>query len=112
MNTYTWEIESLDCIPYEKVVCCIHWRLKGNDGANTSEIYGTQAIEKNEKNPFVNYEELTKNDVIAWLEDAMGINAIAQLKESLTQQLEALANPSVIAFTLPWNKYELQMVNP
>jgi hypothetical protein len=102
MNTYTWEVESLDCVPNNKVVFCIHWRLKGNDGTNTTEIYGTQAIENNAENPFIAYESLAKEDVIAWLEEVMGKENIAQLHDSLSKQLESLANPTVITPTLPW----------
>ena len=102
MNTYIWEIESLDCVPEGKIVSCIHWRLKGNDGTNTTEIYGTQSIEENTKNPFIAYEELAKEDVTAWLEKAMGTNVIAELHESLDKRLEAIANPPIITTLLPW----------
>ena len=102
MNTYTWEVESLDCVPDNKVVSCIHWRLKGDDGTSTTEVYGTQTIENNAENPFIEYESLAKEDVIAWLEEAMGEEKIAQLHDSLSQQLESLANHSVVTPTLPW----------
>ena len=104
MNTYTWKIESLDCVPDgdSKVVSCIHWRLKSDDGANTAEIYGAQAIENNSKNAFIDYEALTKDDVIGWLQSAMGIDAVMELQKSLDKQLEALANPPVIKPPLPW----------
>ena len=102
MNTYTWEVESLDCIPEGNVVSCVHWRLKANNGVNTAEMYGTQAIEHNTKNAFITYETLSKDAVIGWVQEAMGAEAVAQLQGTLDKQLETLANPPVISPPLPW----------
>jgi hypothetical protein len=104
MNTYTWKIESLDCKPDgdSKIVSCIHWRLKGDDGTNTTEVYGSQAIENNTENVFIDYEALTKDQVIAWAQEAMGADVVATLQASIDSQLEALANPPVIKPPLPW----------
>lgn len=102
MNTYTWEVESLDCTPESNVVSCVHWRLKANDGVNTAEVYGTQGIEHNDKNTFIIYETLSKDDVIAWAQEAMGAEAVAQLQGTLDRQLKTLANPPVITPPLPW----------
>ena len=104
MTTYIWEIESLDCVldGESKVVSSIHWRLKGDDGTNTAEIYGVRSIENNTKTPFIVYEALTKEEVIKWLEDSMGVDAVTELQEALNSQLEGLTNPPVITPPLPW----------
>jgi hypothetical protein len=104
MTTYTWEVESLDCVPNGKVVSCIHWRVKGNDGTNTAEMYGTQNIEYNSKNPFIAYESLTKDTIVGWVQEAMGIDDVTRLQETLDKQLESLANPPVVSLPLPWVK--------
>jgi len=117
MNTYTWEIESLDCLPDGKVVFCIHWRLKGisNKGVSTvsedslikvipfeSEVYGIQIIEQDTKTDFIEYESLSKDVVLGWAKKAMGEDEIVKLQKQLDKQLEALANPTVIVPPLPW----------
>lgn len=104
MNTYTWEVESLDCLPDGNVVSCVHWRLKANDGTNISEVYGMQNIEKNTKNVFIDYEKLSKDDVIGWAKESMGTDAIADLQKTLDKKLQNLANPPIISPPLPWNK--------
>jgi uncharacterized lipoprotein YmbA len=104
MNTYTWEVESLDCVPDGKIVSCIHWRVKSTDGTNTSEVYGVQPLVFNTKNAFINYADLTKDTVIGWVQEAMGIDAVTALQETLDKQLEALANPPIITPPLPWAK--------
>jgi uncharacterized lipoprotein YmbA len=102
MNTYTWKIEQLDCIPDGNVVSNIHWRVSATDGANMTEAYGTQAIKHDAKDPFTAYEALTKDTVIGWVQEAMGIDAVTRLQEALDKQLETLANPPVITPPLPW----------
>jgi hypothetical protein len=104
MNTYTWQIKSLDCLPEGKVVSSIHWRLKGDDGTNIAELYGIQNIENNSKNPFIDYEQLVKDDVIEWLKAAMGEEKVTQLHQSLDKQIETLANPPIVTLPLPWNE--------
>jgi hypothetical protein len=102
MTEYTWEVESLDCVPDGKVVSCIHWRVKGNNGTNTAEVYGLQHIEHNTKNLFTVYEALNKEEVIRWAKEAMGEEQVASLYASLDNQLETLANPPVVSLPLPW----------
>jgi hypothetical protein len=106
MNTYTWKIEALDCKPdgESKVVSCIHWRVKGDDGTNTAEVYGTQGLTFDAKNLFIAYEALTKDTVVGWVQEAMGIDAVTELQEALDKQLENLANPPIITPPLPWAK--------
>lgn len=117
MNTYTWEIESLDCTPDDKIVFCIHWRVKATSDKGISTplldgsinftpfeafIYGAQSIENNTKNPFTAYEALTKDTVIGWVQEAMGIDAVTALQEALDKRLEMISNPPVITPPLPW----------
>jgi hypothetical protein len=104
MNTYIWKISSLDCVSdgESKVVYCIHWRINGDDAVNTAEIYGKQSIEKNTKNTFIAYEDLTEAEVITWLQETMGEDVVTKLQESLDKQLENLANPPVVNLPLPW----------
>jgi hypothetical protein len=117
MNTYTWQIESLDCTPDNKVVFCIHWRVKATsdkgvfipllDGSTKlvpfeTEIYGAQNIENNEKNVFINYADLTKDTVVGWVQETMGIDAVTKLQEALDKQLDGLNAPTVVTLPLPW----------
>jgi len=105
-NTYNWLIDSLDCIPslngQNNVISCVHWRVNGSDGTNNSEVYGTQQLTYEEGSLFINYSDLTKDDVIGWVQKAMGIDTVTKLQEFLDKQIENLANPLVITLPLPW----------
>ena len=107
MNAYTWKIAQLECIPFAdgktNVVSTVHWRVSATDGTNTAEVYGAQPLTFDAKNAFVSYADLTKNTVVDWVKDAMGIDAVAALQETLDKQLEVLANPPIISPPLPWS---------
>lgn len=107
MTEYTWKIEQLECIPsadgQTNVVSTIHWRVSATDGANTTEVYGTQGLVYDAKNAFIAYSDLTKDQVVGWVQEAMGIDAVTKLQETLDKQLETLANPPIITPPLPWS---------
>lgn len=107
-NTYTWKIEQLDCIPSVdgqiNVVSNVHWRVSATDGTNTTEIYKSQPLTFDGTKAFVNYADLTKDQVIGWVQEAMGIDAVTRLQQILDNQLKALANPPIIKPPLPWAK--------
>lgn len=120
MNTYTWFISQLECVPsidgLSNVVSNVHWRVSAVSnksraittpiGTNTvpysAEVYGTQGLTFDAKNAFINYADLTKDTVIGWVQEAMGIDAVTKLQEALDKQLEALVNPPIIKPPLPW----------
>jgi hypothetical protein len=107
MNTYTWVIDALGCVPsvdgQTNVVSTIHWRVNATDGVNNATVYGAQSLIFDAKNAFIDYSDLTKNQVIGWAQGAMGIDAVTALQETLDKQLEALANPPIITPPLPWS---------
>lgn len=104
--TYTWEIESLDCVPSikgkTKVVSCVHWRVNATDGTNNTTIYGAQSLSYDENAAFLSYDALTKDTVVGWVQEVMGIDAVTKLQETLDKQLQNLATPPVITPPLPW----------
>jgi len=122
MNTYIWEIESLDCVPsldgQSDVVSVVHWRVNAVsdqtyvktllDGATqtlpySSTIYGVQSLTYKLGSPFIAYSDLTKDAVIGWVQAAMGEEQVTAIQANLDKQLENLVNPSVITPPLPWS---------
>jgi hypothetical protein len=106
MNTYQWNITALECKPeFENktnVVVTAHWRLNATDGINNTDVHGTQNFSLNENSSFTSFSDLTKEQVINWIEDAMGNDAVTELKHRLDKQIQSLANPPVVFPDLPW----------
>jgi hypothetical protein len=119
-NTYTWFIDSLDCIPsfegQANVVSTVHWRVNAvsdrgttmtiNDVVSlnpyTATVCGTQQLSYVAGKPFKAYANLTESTVVQWVKEAIGDEKIASIETSLDTQINNLANPPVIRPPLPW----------
>jgi len=105
--TYDWVISQLECYPLKDkktdVVFNVHWRYTAKDGDYYSDVYGSQVLSTDNLKNFKPYADLTKDDVVAWLEDTMGEEKIAQFETSLAAGIEAQKNPPVVTPPLPWN---------
>jgi len=94
--TYTWEITAMEVILNQdglsNVVSNIDWRLIATvDGEKyRAEQWAKQYVSAPDANTFTNYEDLTKEEVISWLENVLDV---AQLKENLAYQIDLQANP-------------------
>lgn len=109
MNTYTWNITALDCYPQADgqtdVVFTAHWTANASSGATppvTSSVYGTQSLTYDAKSAYTPYAQLTQDQVVGWVQSAMGIDAVTALQESLDKQIENQINPPVVTPPLPW----------
>lgn len=101
--TYTWVIAQLDCAPQENnlddVVKTIHWRYQATDGTHTADCYGSIGVGEVDPDDFTPYADLTQEQVIAWLESSLDVEA---LQDGLAGQLATLANPPIVSPDLPW----------
>jgi hypothetical protein len=106
MNTYTWVISALDCVPSldgrTNVVSVAHWRLNATDGNHTVTSYGTQYLGYANSNAFIAYSDLTNETVIGWVQTAMGDEQVQAIQSSLDNQIEKLITPTIISPPLPW----------
>lgn len=104
--TYTWDVVQMDCYPqYDgetDVVFTAHWTLTGTDGTYTGAAYGAQTVTIDPDAPFTPYADLTKAQVIGWVQDAMGPEEVASLEFNIAGQIGNQVNPPVVAPPLPW----------
>jgi hypothetical protein len=120
-TTYQWNIQALDCVPQEDghtdVVVTAHWTvlatssegktfkdIDGNDFTvpYTSSVYGTQSFTYDSGKAFIPYDSLTQDEVVSWVQEGMGIDAVTALQENLDNQIEAQINPPIVTPPLPW----------
>jgi len=106
MNTYTWVIEQLECYPeeygYTDVVFVVHWRLNGTDGTNMAYVYGNVGVSYEPGQPFTPYADLTQDQVVGWVQAALGPEQVQAYTDNVATQLADLANPPVVTPPLPW----------
>ena len=103
---YTWNVSTVDVKEIDgnaDTVFNVHWRLTGTDDANNdadgnpqaATVYGTQSLDTSDLSDFTAFADLTVSDVQGWVEEAMGEEAVTNMKAGLDAQIEELVNPVV-----------------
>ena len=107
MNTLTWKINQLEAYPQfegqENVVFTVHWDLVGSDEANnTGRVYGSVGVTLDAEAPFTPFEQLTEEQVIGWVKEALGAETVAAHEAAVAGQIAEAKTPSVVNPPLPW----------
>lgn len=106
MNTYVWQITALDCYPQAEgetdVVFNAHWTVVGSNGTVSASVYSTQALTYVAGTPYTPYADLTQEQVIGWVQTAMGAEQVTAIQINLDTQIENIVNPPVTQPPLPW----------
>lgn len=96
-NTYNWIIPTLDAKiqdgDLQNVIYNVHWRYYASDGQvepTTASIIGVLNVKYKEGEPFIPYDELTKDNVVEWLELGLDVD---ELKKTLDKDIELKKNP-------------------
>ena len=105
--TNTWVIEQMNCYPtYDNqtdVVFTVHWRANATDGTYNSTAYGTVGVTYEAGTPYTPYANLTQDQVIGWVQDAMGPEQVAEIEAGLATQIDNQINPPIVTPALPWS---------
>lgn len=104
-TTYKWVVSQLDTAPSEDgltdVVKTVHYRYQGQDEQYFAEVYGTMGCATPSDTDFTAYEDLTYEQVCAWLVAGLDVDA---MDSNLLAQIENQKNPPIINLPLPWDK--------
>ena len=104
--TYNWIIEQMDSYPeknnLKNVVFNVHWRVNANEINFNVTRYGTVGVQLDDDSNFTPYSDLTQDQVIGWVKDALGTDQIAQIEEGLAGELKHLITPKTATLELPW----------
>ena len=104
--TYNWTVAQMDAYPEyegnENVVFTVHWRMNGVDGDHTAGVYGSVGLTLDPEAEFTAYEDLTQEQVVGWVKDALGEEQVTSYEENVANQIEQLVNPPVVRPPLPW----------
>lgn len=104
--TSTWSVVQMDCYPQADgetdVVFTVHWTLTATDGTYTGSVYGSQAVTVDPAAPFTPYADLTQDQVIGWVQSAMGPEQVTAYEDNVAGQIANQINPPVVTPPLPW----------
>lgn len=105
--TNTWSVAQMDAYPEldgeTDVVFTVHWTLSGTDGTFNGGVYGSVGVTIAEGSEFTPYADLAEAQVIGWVQDALGEEAVTGYEANVAQQIADQANPPVVTPPLPWS---------
>jgi hypothetical protein len=97
-------IAQLDRTLPDGCVTTIHWTASQTDGDYTASAYGSLGVPAKDlsDSTFIDFEDLTEEQVRQWTLDAMGEEQVTALQANLNKKIEAQKQP-VTASGLPWD---------
>ena len=95
---FNWNVVNMDRLTADGFVVTVHYNISAVDGDYTASTYGTVGFTEQPGETYVPYEDLTQEQVVGWVQDAIGKDTV---EESLAGQIEAQKNP-VQESGLPW----------
>ena len=106
-NTYHWKIIQLDAKIHENdldnVIYTVHYRFYAEDNSDPKiikDIIGCISVDYNPENSFIPYEDLTKEDVVGWLESNLDV---PNMQEMLDKEINLIKNPVDEYLTPDWD---------
>lgn len=104
--TQTWVVEQMSAYPQAEgetdVVFSVAWRLNGTDGTYNATCYGSVGVTYVEGAPYTPYANLTQEQVIGWVQSALGAEQVARFESYIDTQIANQINPPVVNPPLPW----------
>lgn len=109
-NTYSWTINKLDVYPEQdslvNVVYNVHYTYTGtssdtdDDGnAYTASMIGTKKIGAPDSDDYTAFDDLTKSDVVGWLEAEIDMDSF---QSSVDNRISSLITPTTETKDVPW----------
>lgn len=106
--TNVWNVTQLDCYPEldndQDVVFTVHWTLTGTQDDYVGSVYGTVGVTLDPESPFTPYADLTLEQCVGWVQDALGAEGVASAEANVAQQIADQINPPVVSPKLPWTE--------
>lgn len=105
--TNTWNVVSMNAYPeYEgnaDVVFTIHWTLTATEEEYAGSVYGSVGLTLDPEAPYTPYADLTQEQVISWVQDALGEEAVLGYEANVAEQISNQIAPPVVTPPLPWS---------
>jgi len=111
--TYTWNIQSIHVIPslsddgYNNIVKKIYWSLNAINEQFVSDFIADMATVDifSDKSNFINYSNLTQEQIISWIHEILGEEKINEMKKLLEDRIQSTLDHPTVMFPLPWIDY-------
>ena len=99
--TAEWNIAQLERHLTDGAVYTGHWTVSLEEEGESASAYGSVGFSDPDPADFTPYDELTKEQVVGWVKDALGEEQVTSVEESLANQIQKKLNPTD-ASGIPW----------
>lgn len=109
---YTWSFGPFEILSTpEKIVKTVHWRLSGEDEESGVQysIYDSAYLGDPDPDNFIEYENLTQNQILQWVLGSMVQNnetladVEARLKQKTQNGVNQILHPDILVTNPPWS---------
>lgn len=90
--TATWKIANLEREIADGYVFTAHYTVNAHDGTYSAGAYGSIGFERPET--LIPYADLTEEQVIEWVKEAIGSDKVLEIGQALVNQLEEQRQPT------------------
>lgn len=97
--TTSWNIVNLERETADGYVFTAHYTVDAHDGTYSAGAYGSIGFERPEN--LIPYADLTKEQVIEWVKEALGGEKVVEIGQALLNQIDEQRNPTKAA-GVPW----------
>lgn len=97
--TVTWKIANLEREAQDGFVFTAHYTIDVEDGTYRAGAYGSIGFERPEN--LIPFADLTEEQVIDWVKEALGSEKVVEIGEALLTQLNEQRQPTKLA-GVPW----------
>ena len=92
--TIEWNIAQLERHLADGAVYTAHWTVSLEEEGESASAYGSVGFSDPDPADFTPYDELTKEQVVGWVKDALGEEQVTSVEESLENQIQEKLNPT------------------
>jgi hypothetical protein len=98
-TVFSWNVANLERETDDGYVFCAHYTVDATDGTYSAGAYGSIGFERPDK--LIPYKDLTKDEVIEWVKEALGSDKVQEIGQALLNQINEQRNPTH-ASGMPW----------
>lgn len=106
-STATWDIAQLERKLPDGETCpdgavyTVHYTVNLEQDGETAGAYGSVGLGDPDPDSFTPFSELTKEEVLNWVFEALGPDQVVSIQEALYQQIQQKLHPTTATGT-PW----------
>jgi hypothetical protein len=100
MTTTNWHIANLERETSDGYVFTAHYTVDAKDDTYSAGAYGSIGLERPEGS-LIPFADLTEEQVIEWVQEKLGDEAVANVEAALQSQIDEQRQPTKAA-GVPW----------